>query len=198
MDGILANVVQLENDEREMLPPPPDANVQVVSKRLRALEEAEEVKDQTEQEKVKMDLRLIGVEGLEEVSEDKLIGFAQEVLAKALDQPLESIMLTGAKKAQMRGKKDSPNKPTHLLITCQDMKSKRAILQEKTKLRITSSKLRINSELTAWQSRVKSSFYDTKQRLAGEGKNVFFIGHKLFLDKGVNGKSDRERILLRD
>jgi hypothetical protein len=48
------------------------------------LEGAEEVKDQAEQLNLKMDLRLNGVEGQGEVS-DKLIDFAQEALAKALE-----------------------------------------------------------------------------------------------------------------
>jgi hypothetical protein len=52
--------------------------------------------------------------------------------------------------------------------------------------------------LTAWQSAVKNSLSATKKRLEEEGNTVFFIGHKLMIERGTRDKSNRARVLLRD
>jgi DNA-binding Xre family transcriptional regulator len=69
--------------------------------------------------------RLIGVEDVAEVGQDGLVAFAQKTLSEALDQPREAIQLSGARKSQMRGTKDSTAKFMHLLTTCICLQCKR-------------------------------------------------------------------------
>jgi hypothetical protein len=85
LDGDMAK--QLEDDRWQRLPSPPDDNVQGALTAIRAVENADEAKDQANQEEAKLDLRLIGWEGLTEVGQDGLVVFAQKTLSETLDRP---------------------------------------------------------------------------------------------------------------
>jgi hypothetical protein len=148
---------------RNMLPPPPDANVQVMSKRLRAVEGSEEVKDLADQEK--LGLVWLKLMFCRTSARTRSLASPRKTLAKASDQ--ESIKLIGARIVHMRSNSYSLGlfqQAAHLLVTCLDIKRKRAI-QEGSRIQFiqfSNAKLTIYSKLTDWQSKVKSSISATK------------------------------------
>jgi hypothetical protein len=55
--------------------------------------------------------------------------------------------------------------------------------------------VRISSELTLWQIRQKNLMWEQYIALKDEGKNAFFLGHRLFVQEGEGPSAKRNEIL---
>jgi hypothetical protein len=199
-NSLLARLTALETDSAERPPPPPPAVVpQVLFKRVEKLEVAEAAQDRPNQEQVKLDLRISGpLLNLDGVPEDQLLAQVTKSLGECIgvngDLGISGVRIHRVKAPRgnrnSKGTGPSASPAAQIIVTCKSLAAKKKILQNKRK---SDKEIRIASELTPWQVRQKSSLWERFSALKDEGKNAFFLGHRLFLQEGEEG--ERREIL---
>jgi hypothetical protein len=199
--SLLARLVACESDttERIALPlPPPPAVSSGWCKRVEKLEVAEAAQDRPNQERVLLDLRITGpLLDTEMVLEAELQAQVTQSLGEQVGLSATEMVITGVRVHRVRmtrGAKASTGNtpPPQLIVTCSSLQAKMTILRNKKQ---TSRGIRISSELTPWQVRHKSSMWERYSALKSEGKTVFFLGHRLFVQEGEGSSAVRKEIM---
>jgi hypothetical protein len=190
-----------EADPAVRLPPPPNAAPQVLQ-RIANLERTEAVEDRPNQENVKLDLRVTGMGfDIDQVSEKDLLKKVTQSLGEQVGLSDTEMGITGVRVHRVRmsrgakassGNTPPPPPPPQLIVTCSSLQAKMTILRNKKQ---TSMGIRISSELTPWQVRHKSSMWERYSALKSEGKIVFFLGHRLFLQEGEGSSAVRKEFM---
>ncbi len=201
-DALLARMALFEADPAERFPPPPNAAPQVLAQRITNLERTEAAEDRPAQEKVKLDLRVTGLGSeFDQDSESDLLEKVTQSLGEQVGLSGTEMGITGVRVHRVRmtrggkastGNTPPPPPPPQIIVTCSSLQAKLNILRNKMK---TANGVRISSELTPWQVRQKSSRWERYSALKSEGKTVFFLGHRLYVQEGEGRSAVRNEVM---
>jgi hypothetical protein len=205
MNSMLERVAIFESNETERLPSAPVIS-QAWVKRVEKLELTEAEQDRVNQEKIKLDVRVSGLLTANEIDdtlEVDLLSKVTEALGKEVklsggelditEVRVHRVRATRGGRASSTATSPPPPPQPQLILTCSSLEGKLLILKKKCN---TSRGVRVSSELTIWQIRQKNLMWGRYVELKDEGKNAFFLGHRLFVQEGEGRSAKRNEVFL--